>query len=271
MENVYFSLLLSQEGEEWRLLVVNPSYVTSLRELPFFKDTYWILTEDVSEFHIDQQMQITFFPSQSHMHARQQPSGFKTGCCILLRKGQSDLGKLCGSPLAVMVSTRMLSNQAFTKKISAKVGFEKSFDCVPGQLKYCLLCCEETPLTTDILKMTTLRSLHSFLRCCTTWAICFYHIGQSNCTSLCVESLRFRLWADCSLFWHPQWWNACTEDQISQRKRRIYWHPYPHSRACLSSPHLHHCAAQERGSLMFFHSHCKDKAQGTPSFMCAMS
>lgn len=59
-----------------------------------------------------------------------------------------------------------------------------------------------------------------------------------------LSLLRCGLWVDWSLFWHPKGWNVCVDNQITQRKRRIYWHP--HSRACLSSPHLHHCPARER-------------------------
>lgn len=71
----------------------------------------------------------------------------------------------------------------------------------------------------------------------------FYHIGQ-RCGLVCFEPLRLR--GDWSLFWHPQQWNVCVYSKITQRKRRVYWHPYPHSRACLSSAHLHYCAARKR-------------------------
>lgn len=78
----------------------------------------------------------------------------------------------------------------------------------------------ENPFTTGIFK--GLLEISSFLlQMLLNLRWQFYHIGQSS-GLVCFEHLRCEQWVDWSLFWHPQWWNAYVDNQISQRKRRVY-------------------------------------------------
>lgn len=134
--------------------------------------------------------------------------------------------------IAIMdiVRARMVSNQMVTKKISVKESCEKAKPGSPVSprarartAKAGSSMLREKPihrrhLESDRFEVSSflLEMLHNLRR----W---FYHIGQS-CGLVCFEPLSFGLWVDWSPFWHPQQWNACggSEDQIAQRKRRIY-------------------------------------------------
>jgi len=70
-----------------------------------------------------------------------------------------------------VIRARMVPNQMVTKKIAVKKpnqAFLRLLQHMSGRLKWDLMCCEKNPFTTDILKVTTLRSPHCLWRRCTT-------------------------------------------------------------------------------------------------------
>lgn len=127
----------------------------------------------------------------------------------------------------------------------------------------------ENPFTTDLFKSLLDISFLLQMLLNLRWQI--YHIGQSS-GLFCFEHLSCEQWVDWSLFWHPLWWNAYVDNQITQRKRRVCWHPYPHSKEFLSSAHLHHCTTSKSEDNQYS-TNFRDKVWGTsaaciPSVVC---
>lgn len=147
------------------------------------------------------------------------------------------------------VRTRMVSNIMITKKISLKVSCEKAKLGFPvssraharvAKAGSCVVRKYYSPWTSS--KWPPWGLLYSFLRCCITEGIGFTILGKAV--------VCFVLSWDVGSGWTGHCFGIPSSGihvwTITQRKRKIYWRSYPHSRACLLSPHQHCCAARKR-------------------------